>query len=62
MKRQYEIRRGELKYFFDTDLHIKDEILKSVLSQNASPKMKAIVETLQEAQDRLIRSREHKLC
>ena len=61
LKRQYEIRRGELKYFFDTDLHIKDEILKSVLSQNASPKMKAIVETLQEAQDRLIRSREHKL-
>lgn len=61
LKRQYEIQSGELKYFFDTDLHIKDDILKSVLSQQASPKMRAIVETLQEEQDRLIRSRDGKL-
>ncbi|MEA4891744.1 MAG: AAA family ATPase [Peptococcaceae bacterium] len=61
LKRQYEIRRGELKYFFDTDLHIKDDILKTVLSQQASPKMRAIVETLQETQDRLIRNRESRL-
>ena len=57
LKRQYEIVQGELQYFFDTDFHIKDGILKKMLSQKASAQMKAIVESLQDAQDRLIRQK-----
>ena len=56
-KRQYEIERGELSYYFDTDFHIKDGILKKVLSQQTTAHMKAIVESLQDAQDRLIRQK-----
>lgn len=57
LKRQYEISKGELLYYFDTESHIKDNILKKLLGQKASPQMKAIVESLQEAQDRLIREK-----
>lgn len=57
LKRQYEIVEGKLQYFFDTDFHIKDGILKKILSQKASAQMKAIVESLQDAQDRLIRQK-----
>jgi len=56
-KRQYEIAGGELQYYFDTDFHIKDGILKKLLSQKASAQMKAVVESLQDAQDRLIRQK-----
>ena len=56
-RRQYEIERGELSFYFDTDFHIKDGILKKILSQKASAQMKAIVESLQDAQDRLIRQK-----
>ncbi|MCL1848069.1 MAG: AAA family ATPase [Clostridiales bacterium] len=55
LKRQYEISDGELLYYFDTDFHIKDGILKKLLSQPSSTHMKAIVESLQDTQDRLIR-------
>lgn len=54
-KRQYEIANGRLDYFFDTDRNISDEILRQLLSQNTSPKMKAIVETIQKEQDIVIR-------
>ncbi|MCL1804996.1 MAG: ATP-binding domain-containing protein [Clostridiales bacterium] len=57
MKRQYEIAGGELLYYFDTDVHIKDGILRKLLSQKASSRMKAVVESLQDAQDRLIRQK-----
>lgn len=55
LKRQYEIKGGKLEYYLDTDLNINDEILREALSQNASPKMKAIVETIQKEQDAVIR-------
>ena len=57
LKRQYEILNGELEYYFDTDFHIKDGILKKMLSEKASSQLKAIVESLQDAQDRLIRQK-----
>ncbi len=60
-KRQYEIRDGKLIYFFDTDRNISDEILRQMLSKNASPVMKSIVETIQREQDLVIRSMEHDL-
>lgn len=55
LKRQYEIRNGKLNYFFDANISITDDILRKILSENASSKMKAIVETIQRNQDMIIR-------
>ena len=55
LKRQYEIKHGKLNYFFDCSVNVVDDILRSVLSKNASPKMKTIVETIQREQDVIIR-------
>ncbi|PJJ30817.1 HelD family protein [Lacrimispora celerecrescens] len=61
LKRQYEISKGELEYFFDADVQIVDEFLRKLLSQNTSPKMKTIVETIQRDQDIVIRDMENDL-
>ncbi|AFV03502.1 hypothetical protein UNSWDHB_515 [Dehalobacter sp. UNSWDHB] len=58
LKRQYEIKDGKLQYFFDADIQIIDEFLRELLSRNASPKMKTIVETIQKDQDLVIRDLE----
>ncbi|MCL2703093.1 MAG: UvrD-helicase domain-containing protein [Defluviitaleaceae bacterium] len=55
LKRQLKFRGGELKYYADSGLVIRDEILLEALSQNATPKMKTIVETIQKEQDQIIR-------
>lgn len=55
LKRQYEIRKGKLEYYFDAELQIVDEFLRKLLAQNASSKMKTIVETIQRDQDIIIR-------
>ncbi len=55
LKRQYEIRNKHLEFYFDTDVQIVDQILRRMLSQNTSSKMKAIVETIQKEQDMIIR-------
>ncbi|MBM7866281.1 ATP-binding domain-containing protein [Heliobacterium gestii] len=57
-KRQYKINEGNLVYFFDCNVVITDQILQEILSQNASPKMRTIVETIQKEQDRIIRDRD----
>ncbi len=61
LKRQYEIKSGTLEYFFDTDVQIIDEFLRQLLSQNTTTKMKAIVETIQQEQDVVIRDMENDL-
>lgn len=61
LKRQYEIERGELKYFFDCSLTITDELLKDALGHNASSHMKNIVETIQKEQDLAIRDKTNDL-
>lgn len=61
LKRQYEIKNGNLAYFFDADVQIVDEFLRQLLSQNASTKMRAIVETIQQEQDAVIRDLENDL-
>lgn len=61
LKRQFEIHHGVLDYFFDADVQIMDEFLRKLLSQNASSKMKAIVETIQKDQDIVIRDVENDL-
>ena len=55
LKRQYEIKSGELVYFIDSNLNIIDEGLRNALSKNTSSKMKNIVETIQKEQDIIIR-------
>lgn len=61
LKRQYEIKNSKLQYFFDSNVTIMDDILKKVLSSNASSKMKSIVETIQKEQDIIIRDIENDL-
>ncbi len=60
-KRQYEIHGGTLEYFFDADVQVQDEFLRKLLAKSASPRMKAIVETIQRDQDAAIRDTEHEL-
>jgi len=57
LKRQYEIERGELKYYFDASVAITDDMLKQALGHNASSYMKNIVETIQKEQDLIIRDK-----
>lgn len=61
LKRQYEIEKGELKYYFDCALTITDEMLQQALGNNASSHMKNIVETIQKEQDLIIRDVENDL-
>lgn len=61
LKRQYEIKKGQLEYFFDCSLTITDELLQQALGKNTSSKMKNIVETIQKEQDQIIRDRENDL-
>lgn len=60
LKRQYDIKNSELKNAFDSSLTIGDDILRSVLSQNASSKMKTIVSTIQKEQNKIIRANMNK--
>ena len=57
LKRQYEIEKGTLTYFFDCSLTITDDMLKEALGNNASTYMKNIVETIQKEQDMIIRNK-----
>ncbi len=53
--RQYTFQNGEIKNFWDTQLHINDVILRNVLSGASSEKMKPIVCTIQREQNTAIR-------
>ena len=55
LRRQFIIKQGELKGFFDSEIDIKDDILLEVLSSNAGKKLKDIIMTIQEEQDSIIR-------
>jgi DNA helicase-2/ATP-dependent DNA helicase PcrA len=61
LKRQYEIKHGKFEYFFDANVQIVDKFLRKILSKNASPKMTAIVETIQKDQDIIIRDSKNEL-
>lgn len=61
LKRQYKITKGEMEYFFDSNINILDEMLMEALSQNMTSKMKTIVETIQKQQDLIIRDLENDL-
>ena len=59
-KRQYIIEDAELKNIFDNDLNISDSLLQKVLAEESSDKMKNIVNTIQEEQNKVIRNTEDK--
>lgn len=59
-KRQYIIEDAELKQIFDNDLNISDSLLQEVLAEESSDKMKNIVNTIQEEQNKVIRNTEDK--
>ena len=59
-KRQYIIEEAKLKHIFDNDLNISDSLLQEVLAEESSDKMKNIVNTIQEEQNKVIRNTEDK--
>lgn len=55
LKRHLKIEDGFVKFYVDSGLVIRDEMLMEALRQNATDKMKNIVETIQKEQDLVIR-------
>ncbi|MCM3628509.1 AAA family ATPase [Paenibacillus glycanilyticus] len=56
LKRQYQIKDGELVNFFDASVTIGDSMLQQVLGQGANNQMKSIVATIQKEQNAIIRN------
>lgn len=56
LKRQYTIDHGELKDFFDIDITTNDEFLQACLNVNADNRLKNIVSTIQQEQNKIIRA------
>lgn len=56
LKRQYQIREGQLHNVFDTSLTIGDDLLQKVLGKGADTQMKSIVATIQKEQNDIIRN------
>lgn len=57
LRRQFLIKEGQLRGIFDSQTDVKDEILLAVLSSNAGKKLKDIIMTIQEEQDKIIREK-----
>ncbi|MBB5173307.1 RNA polymerase recycling motor HelD [Texcoconibacillus texcoconensis] len=55
-KRQYVIDKGELQEIRDIDITARDEMLQESLTTNADHRLKDIVSTIQEEQNRIIRA------
>lgn len=61
-KLQFVIKKGQMLGMFNSEMEIKDEILKEALSQNTSAKLKDIISTIQEEQDKIIRFKREESC
>ena len=59
-KRQYKIEDNYLVGVFDNSLNIDDELLQEVLATSSSDKMRNVVNTIQEEQNKVIRNLEDK--
>lgn len=57
-KRQYKIADNHLVGVFDNSLNIDDEILQEVLAAESTDKMKNVVNTIQQEQNKVIRNLE----
>ncbi|WP_340022898.1 RNA polymerase recycling motor HelD [Paenibacillus sp. FSL K6-1096] len=56
LKRQYQIRGGQLQHLFDSSVTIGDELLQQVLGKGADSQMRSIVATIQAEQNAIIRN------
>lgn len=56
LKRQFTIDEGNLKEIFDIDITTNDELLQSCLGASADNRLKDIVSTIQEEQNRIVRA------
>lgn len=54
-KRQYQIEQGELKFCYDTNTMVQDELLGQVLSENTDKVLRVIIDSITEEQSRAIR-------
>lgn len=61
LKRQFRIEDGVLKFMFDNSLKIDDEILQEILGKATGDRMRAIVNTIQKEQNRVIRNEDQKI-
>lgn len=57
-KRQYKIENNRLIGVFDNSLNIDDEVLQEVLAKESSDRMKNVVNTIQQEQNKVIRNLE----
>lgn len=56
LKRQFAINEGKLEEIFDIDITTNDEFLQTYLGANAENRLKEIVSTIQEEQNRIVRA------
>lgn len=61
LKRQYKIENQKITYMFDSSLRINDEMLQEVLGKNTDERMRTIVTSIQQEQNRVIRNDQHKI-
>ncbi len=54
-RKQFLIKNGSIVSMFNSDIDIKDEFLKEMLSLKSSNRLKSIVKTIQSNQDKIIR-------
>ncbi|WP_339321672.1 UvrD-helicase domain-containing protein [Paenibacillus sp. FSL W8-0194] len=55
-KRQYKIKDGVMDYMIESSMNINDDVLQKELSSSSDEKMKNIVATIQQEQNRIIRN------
>ncbi len=56
LKRQFSINNGNLDEIFDIDITTNDEFLQTYLGANAENRLKEIVSTIQEEQNKIVRA------
>ncbi len=56
LKRQFFIESGDLKKYVDVDITTNDALLQEALGKNADDRLKNIVATIQEEQNKIIRA------
>ena len=54
-KRQYKIENGELKYCYDTNVAVQDDVLEEVLAENTDKVLRVIIDTITREQNQAIR-------
>ena len=54
-KRQYQIEEGVLKYCYDTNMAVQDELLGKVLAENTDKVLRVIIDTITKEQNKAIR-------